>query len=59
MSELDLEGSDVLEALAAIGKVDDFLEAVDADDFARAKKLMKKAGVDDKTIAWVLDQMNV
>lgn len=59
MAELDLEGSTVLEALAEIGKVDEFLEAVDQDDFARTKRLMQKAQIDGKTIAWVLDQMNI
>jgi hypothetical protein len=53
MDERDFEGSLVLEQLARIGRVDDFLEAVDADDLARATALMKQAGVDARTIATV------
>lgn len=57
MDNTDFEGTLVLEQLAAIDGVDDFFEAVDADDFDRAKKLMKKAGVDAPTIAIVLRKM--
>ncbi len=57
MEETDFEGTLVLEKLAEIGKVDDFFEAVDADDFARAKSLMKRAGLDSETIALVLNKM--
>jgi hypothetical protein len=52
-----LEGSEVLEKLAAKGLVDVFYEAIDADDFARAASLMKKAGLDAVTIKDVLRQM--
>ena len=54
MDEKDFEGSLVLEALAAIGKVDDFFEAVDSDDVRRAVALLKKADVDESTIAAVI-----
>jgi hypothetical protein len=54
---LDFEGTLVLEQLAAIGQVDEFLEAIDADDFRRAKELMKRADVDAPTIAIVLGKM--
>ena len=57
MDEKDFEGTLVLEKLAEIGKVDEFLEAVDADDFRRAKSLMKKANIDSATIAVVLQKM--
>jgi hypothetical protein len=57
MDENDFEGSAVLEKLAGIGAVDAFYEAVDSDDFAKARALMKKAGVDDETAALVLRQM--
>ena len=36
MDESDFEGTLVLEQLAAIGKVDDFFDAIDADDTQRA-----------------------
>jgi hypothetical protein len=57
MDETDFEGTLVLEQLAAIDKVDDFFEAIDADDFQRATALMKAAGVDASTIAIVVRKM--
>lgn len=57
MDETDFEGTLVLEQLAAIGKVDEFFEAVDADDMERAKALMREADVDTSTIAIVLRKM--
>jgi len=53
----DFEGSLVLEQLAAIDQVDEFFEAVDADDVERAKALMRRAGVDASTIAIVVRKM--
>ncbi len=57
MDEQDFEGTLVLEKLAEIGKVDDFFEAIDSDDFDRAKALMKRARIDSETIAVVLKKM--
>ena len=57
MDESDFEGTLVLEKLSEIGKVDDFYEAVDSDDFTLARKLMKQAGLDLDTIEIVLDKM--
>jgi hypothetical protein len=57
MDETDFEGTLVLEQLAAIGEVEDFFDAVDSDDVARATALMKRAGVDASTIATVLRKM--
>jgi hypothetical protein len=54
VDEADFEGSLVLEQLAAIGKVDEFFEAIDADDVQRATALMKRAEVDASTIAMVV-----
>lgn len=59
MDESDFEGTLVLEKLAEIGKVDAFFEAVDADDFGRAKALMKRAQIDAETIAIVLRKMAI
>jgi hypothetical protein len=53
----DFEGTLVLEQLAAIDKVDEFFEAIDADDVERATALMKRAGVDAPTIATVVRKM--
>ena len=57
MNEADFEGTLVLEQLAAIGEVESFFEAIDADDVSRATKLMKKANVDAATIAVVVRKM--
>jgi hypothetical protein len=58
MDESDFEGTLVLEKLAEIDLLEDFFEAIDVDDFARAKSLMKRAGVDVDTIAIVLTKMH-
>ncbi len=57
MEEDSFEGTLVLEKLAEIDKVDEFFEAIDADDFILAKNLMKAAKVDSATIALVLQKM--
>jgi hypothetical protein len=58
MDESDFEGTLVLEKLAEIGKVDDFFDAVDYDDFSKAESLMKRANIDRTTIAIVLKKMS-
>jgi hypothetical protein len=57
VDERDFEGTLVLEQLAAIGRLEDFFDAVDADDAARAALLMKRAKIDARTIAIVLRKM--
>ena len=57
MDESDFEGTLVLEKLAEINQVDEFFEAMDADDFATAIRLMKQARIDSDTIAMVLKKM--
>ena len=57
MDETDFEGTEVLEQLAAVGKVDDFFDAIDADDEERAGSLMRRAGIDSPTISIVLKKM--
>jgi hypothetical protein len=57
MDERDFEGTLVLEQLAALGLVEKFFEAVDADDFGLATSLMKKAQIDAPTIAIVVQKM--
>ncbi len=57
MDESVFEGTLVLEKLAEINKVDDFFVAIDSDDFAKAKLLMKQAKIDLQTIATVLKKM--
>jgi len=57
MDERDFEGSLVLEQLAAIGRVEEFFDAVDLDDVQRATLLMRKAKIDASTIAIVIKKM--
>ena len=57
MDETDFEGTLVLEQLAAIDRVDEFFEAIDADDVQRAAALMREADVDAATIAIVLKKI--
>jgi hypothetical protein len=57
MDDTDFEGTLVLEQLAGVGKVDEFLEAIDADDVERAIALMKRAKIDASTIATVVRKM--
>jgi len=57
MDERDFEGTLVLEQLAEIGQLEDFFDAIDADDPQRAASLMKKAKIDASTIAIVLKKM--
>ena len=57
MDERDFEGTLVLERLAEINLLDEFWEAIDADDFQTASSLMKKAKIDSETIAIVLKKM--
>ena len=57
MDEADFEGSLVLEQMAAIGKLEEFFDAIDADDVQRAAALMKRARVDGAMIAMVIRKM--
>jgi hypothetical protein len=57
MDARDFDGTLVLEKLASIGKVDEFFEAIDADDLPQARALMKRANVDPRSIAIVLAKM--
>lgn len=57
MEERDFEGTLVLEQLAAIGRVEDFFDAIDSDDLQRATALMKKANIDASTVAIVIKKM--
>lgn len=57
MDEKDFEGTLVLEQLAAIGRVEDFFDAIDSDDVQRATSLMRRAKVDASTIAMVVRKM--
>jgi hypothetical protein len=57
MDESDFEGTIVLEQLAAIGKVEEFFDAIDSDDVVRAASLMRRAQIDAATIAIVVKKI--
>jgi len=57
MDQTDFEGTLVLEALAEIGRVDDFFEAIDADDIEAVVELMREAELDRETIAIVVKKI--
>jgi len=57
MDEADFEGTLVLERLAAIGRVEDFFDAIDSDDIERATSLMREARLDASTIAIVVGKI--
>ena len=57
MDESDFEGTLVLEKLARIDKLEEFMDAVDSDDLEWAHTLMKRADVDDETIRIVLKKI--
>lgn len=58
MDENDFEGTLVLEKMAEIGRLDEFFEAIDSDDFGKVKTLMKRAQIDMETMDIVLKKMN-
>ncbi|HTJ42170.1 MAG TPA: hypothetical protein VL463_08740 [Kofleriaceae bacterium] len=53
----DFEGTLVLEQLERIGRLDEFMDAVDEDDVERATRLMRRARIDAQTIATVRAKM--
>jgi hypothetical protein len=57
MDHADFEGTRVLEQVAAIGRLEEFFDAIDEDDPGRATALMKRACVNRRTIAIVLEKM--
>jgi len=57
MDESDFEGTLVLEKIARIDKLEEFMDAVDSVDLDAARDLMEQAGVDEDTIAIVLEKM--
>lgn len=57
MTEADFDGTIVLEQLARIDRVDEFMEAIDSDDERRAASLLRRAGVDAATIHIVIEKM--
>jgi len=54
----DFEGTLILEKLSEIGKIEEFYDAIDSDDFKKALFLMKLAKIDDQSISVVLKKMN-
>ncbi|MEK2647064.1 hypothetical protein [Bdellovibrio sp. BCCA] len=57
MDKANFDGTLVLEKLAEIDKLDEFNDAIDADDFVKVKSLMREAHIDFETIANVMKKM--
>ena len=57
MDKNDFEGTIILETLAECGHLDEFYDAIDADNFGKAKALMEAADIDSETITTVLQKM--
>ena len=55
MSEIDFEGTLVLEQLAEHDLLDDFYEAIDSDDIETVIKIMREAKIDSTTIGIVVE----
>ena len=58
MDDSDFEGTLVLEKLAEIGKVEEFFDAIDSDNFGQTQSLMNSANIDSETIKIVLKKMS-
>ena len=54
MSQINFEGTDILEQLAEFDMLDPFYEAVDSDDFDKVGWIMRSAGFNREDIVLVL-----
>jgi hypothetical protein len=57
MDEKDFEGTLILEKLARIDGLEEFMAAVDSEDCDKAAELMRAAEIDEGTIAIVLKKI--
>ena len=57
MNESDFEGTLVLEKLARVDKLEEFMDAVDSQNFDHARSLMINADIDAETIDIVFKKM--
>lgn len=57
MDESFFEGTLVLKKLARIGKLEEFMEALDSDNAKKAAALMRSAKLNPETITIVLKKM--
>lgn len=58
MTEENYEGSLILEKLAEIGKLDEFYELIDSDDFEKISYIMREAGFNSETIRITLEKIS-
>ncbi len=54
-----LEGSEILEMLAMVDLVDEFMEAVDSDNLTEVVNILKEAGIDDESIRNVMKEISL
>ena len=57
MVDSDFDGTLILERLSAIGRLEEYADAVDADDFEAVTSLLRLAGFDPETVALVIAAM--
>jgi hypothetical protein len=55
---MNLEETEILAELASRGLLEDFYEAVDADDLARIVRILRSIDIDEQTIKTVLDEID-
>lgn len=53
----DSEGSIILEKLSEFGLVDEFMEAVDSDNFPRIISILREADIEEDDITRILDEI--
>lgn len=53
----DFDGSLILEKLAEAGRLDDFYESIDEDDFKRARKILRETGFPIEMIHRVIQEI--
>ncbi len=52
-----MDGSEVLEILAAKDLLDKFMEAVDGDDLTAVASILESAGIDEESISVVIKKI--
>lgn len=57
MNGYGFEGDIILEKLAEIGKVEEFYEAVDSDNFSKIEEPLKLVNASSETIQVVFEEM--
>ena len=54
MDESSFEGTIVLEKIARVNQLDEFMAAIDSENIDKVTELMMLAGIDEETIAFIM-----